>query len=226
VIRPALLISALLLAGCSDLTEGAGGVVALEIDQPQSLTLEIGETLALTARALDKNGDPVDAAVTWRAADPTLTVDPATGAITGVSAGTGRVQAFAGDLSSGLVQFSVIPAADTLIVTTPVVTVPPGAPSSAALVAQLQSFTAGALQDRPLIYAIVDPPEVVPHLVELPGGVLTDTLNTGTDGAVSSVTLNRVTLAQPDTAIVEVRAFRTRGAPVAGSGQRFTVIFQ
>jgi hypothetical protein len=76
------------------------------------------------------------------------------------------------------------------------------------------------------VYAIVDPPEVVPHLVELPGGVLTDTLNTGTDGAVTSVTLNRATLAQPDTAIVEVRAFRTRGAPVPGSGQRFIVIFQ
>ena len=61
---------------------------------------------------------------------------------------------------------------------------------------------------------------------ELPGAVYTDTVNTGTDGAVSTVTLNRATLAQPDTAIVEVRAFRTRGAPVAGSGQRFTVIFQ
>jgi Bacterial Ig-like domain (group 2) len=226
VIRPALLIPALLLAACSNLTEGAGGVVALEIQQPASLDLEIGETLALTAQALDKDGNPVDAAVTWRAVDPTLTVDPATGVITGVSAGSGRVQAFAGDLSSGLLQFSVVPAADTLIVTTPIVTVAPGAPASAPLVAALQSFTAGPLQDRPIIYAIIDPPETVPHLVELPGGVLTDTLNTGTDGAVSSVTLNRATLAQPDTAIVEVRAFRTRGAPVAGSGQRFTVIFQ
>jgi len=225
VIRPALLLPALLLLGCSNLTE-SGGVVALEIEQPQFTSVEIGESLPLVATALDKDGNPVDAAVTWRAPDPTLTVDPATGVITGVSAGTGRVQAFAGNLSSSLLQFTVIPAADTLIVTNAVVTVAPGAPASDPLVAQIQSFTAGPLQDRPIIYAIIDPPEVVPHLVELPGGVLTDTLNTGTDGAVSSVTLNRATLAQPDTAIVEVSAFRSRGAPVPGSGQRFTVIFQ
>jgi hypothetical protein len=62
--------------------------------------------------------------------------------------------------------------------------------------------------------------------VTLPGGVLIDTLNTGTDGAVSSVTLNRVDIAQPVTAIVEVRAERTRGSAVPGSGQRFIVTFQ
>ena len=225
--RSALLLPILLALGCSDLTEGAGGVVSLEITQPASLTIETGETLSLTAQALDKDGNPVDAAVTWRAPDPTLTVDPATGVITGVSPGTGRVQAFAGNLSSGLVQFSVIARADTLIVTDSVFTVAPGGPASPPLVAQLQSFNpAGALPDRPVVYAIIDPPEVIPHLVELPGGVLTDTVNTGTDGAVSSVTLNRAALAQPDTAIIEVRAFRTRGAPVPGSGQRFIVIFQ
>ena len=124
-------------------------------------------------------------------------------------------------LATNLVAFDA-----PLIVTNPIITVAPGAPASDPLVAQIQSFTAGPLQDRPIIYAIIDPPEVVPHLVELPGGVLTDTLTTGPDGAVSSVTLNRATLAQPDTAIVEVSAFRTRGAPVPGSGQRFTVIFQ
>jgi hypothetical protein len=226
VSRSALLLSILLVLGCSDLTEGAGGVVQLQVTLPQLLTIEIGETLALTARALDKDGNEVAFPVTWLAPDPTLTVDAA-GVITGVSAGTGRVQAFAGNLPSAVVQFTVIPRADTLIVTDSVFTIAPLGPASPPLVAQLQSFSpAGPLADRPIVYAIVDPPEVVPHLVELPGGVLTDTLNTGTDGAVTSVTLNRATLAQPDTAIVEVRAFRTRGAPVPGSGQRFRVIFQ
>jgi hypothetical protein len=226
VSRSALLLSILLVLGCSDLTEGAGGVVQLQVTLPQLLTIEIGETLALTARALDKDGNEVAFPVTWLAPDPTLTVDAA-GVITGVSAGTGRVQAFAGNLPSAVVQFTVIPRADTLIVTDSVFTIAPLGPASPPLVAQLQSFSpAGPLADRPIMYAIVDPPEVVPHLVELPGGVLTDTLNTGTDGAVTSVTLNRATLAQPDTAIVEVRAFRTRGAPVPGSGQRFRVIFQ
>jgi hypothetical protein len=227
VTRPARLLALLLVLGCSSLTEGAGGVVGLQINQPDFAEIEIGETLALSAQALDKDGNPVAAAVTWRAPDPTLTVDPATGVITGVSEGTGRVQAFAGNLASGLVQFSVIARADTLILTDSVFTVAPGGAASPPLVAQLQSFNpAKALPDRPIVYAITDPPEVVPHLVELPGGVLTDTLPTGTDGAVSSVTLNRAALAQPDTAIVEVSAFRTRGAPVPGSGQRFIVIFQ
>jgi hypothetical protein len=41
------------------------------------------------------------------------------------------------------------------------------------------------------------------------------------------VTLNRVAgIAQPDTAIVEIRSSRTGGEPVPGSGQRFIVIFQ
>ena len=224
--RSALLSSILLVLGCSDLTVGSGGVVQLEVTQPQLLTIEIGETLALTARALDKDGNEVAAPVTWLAPDPTLTVDAA-GVITGVSAGTGRVQASAGNLPSAVLQFTVIPRADTLIVTDSVFTIIPGGAASPPLVAALQSFNlAGPLADRPIVYAVIDPPEVVPHLVELPGGVLTDTLNTGTDGAVTSVTLNRATLAQPDTAIVEVRAFRTRGAPVPGSGQRFRVIFQ
>jgi len=226
VSRSALLFSILLVLGCSGLTEGAGGVVELEVTQPNLLTIEIGETLPLTARALNKDGNEVATPVTWLAPDPTLTVD-ATGVITGVSAGTGRVQAFAGNLPSAVVQFTVIPRVDTLIVTDSVFTIAPGGATSPPLVAQLQSFNpAGPVADRPIVYAITDPPEVVPHLVELPGGVLTDTLNTGTDGAVTIVTLNRVTLAQPDTAIVEVRAFRTRGAPVPGSGQRFRVIFQ
>jgi hypothetical protein len=228
VSRLALVSTLLLVLGCSDLTEEAGGVVALEIRIPEILSLEVGETLPLSASALDKEGNPVAADVAWRTPDATLTVDPATGVITGVSPGPGRVQAFVGQLASSLVQFTVIPRADTLIVIDSVLTVAPGVPASAPMVAYLQSHNPTAvLPERPVVYAITSPPDVGPHTVELPGGVLTDTVNTGTDGAVSTVTLNRVSsIAQPDTAIVEVRAFRTRGAPVPGSGQRFIDIFQ
>jgi len=228
VSRSALPLLFLVMLRCSDLTEGAGGVIGLEIRTPEVLIIEVGETLPLSARALDKNGDSVAAEITWRAPDATLTVDPLTGVITGISPGAGRVQAFAGQLASGLVQFTVIPSADTLILTDSVFTVAPGVPASPPLVAQVQSFNpAGPLADRPVVYAITSPPDIGPRTVELPGGVLIDTLTTGTDGAVSSVTLNRVAgIAQPDTAIVEVRAFRTHGAAVPGSGQRFIVVFQ
>jgi hypothetical protein len=216
---------ALLVLGCSDLTEGPGGVVALEITTPNLRTIEVGEMLDLSARPLNKDGDSVAAEVIWVAPDPTLTVEPATGVITGVSPGTGRVQATSGSLSSELVQFNVIARADTLIVTDSIFTVAAGVPASPPLVAQLQTLSPAAapLADRPVEYAIVTPTD---GSVTLPGGVLIDTLNTGTDGAVSSVTLNRANIAQPISAIVQVRASRTRGADVPGSGQRFTVTFQ
>jgi hypothetical protein len=227
--RWVLLLSAVALQGCSNLTEGAGGVVGLEIQAPSLKTIEIGETLQLTAVALDKDGNPVATPIDWRAPDTTLTVDGATGAITGVFPGTGHVQAFSGSLASELETFTVIARADTLILTgDSVLTVAPGVTASAPLLVQLQSFSpAGPLPSRPVVYAVTSPPDVGPHTVELPGAVLTDTALTGTDGAVSSVTLNRVNgTTQPATAIVEVRAFRTRGEPVPGSGQRFTVNFQ
>jgi hypothetical protein len=217
------------LQGCSNLSEGSGGVVELQIVTPTSTTIEIGQTLPLTVVALDKDGNPVNTPVTWQAPDPTLTVDAVTGVITGVSAGTGRVQAFAGSLSSALLTFSVIAVADTLVIPgDSVFTVPPGVTNTAPLVVQLRSFSPDAgLPSRPVIYTVTSPPDVGPHTVELPGAVLADTVLTGTDGAVSSVTLIRVNgTTQPDTAIVEVRAVRASGAAVPGSGQRFIVLFQ
>jgi hypothetical protein len=226
--RWALLLSVVGLQGCSNLTEGAGGVVGLEIQTPSLNTIEVGETLQLTVQALDKDGNPVAAPVTWLAQDTTLTVDAA-GAITGVFPGPGHVQAFSGSLASELETFTVIARADALVLTgDSVITVPAGVTASAPLLVELQSFSpAGPLPSRPVVYTVTSPPDVGPHTVELPGAVLTDTVLTGTDGAVSSVTLNRVNgTTQPATAIVEVRAFRTRGEAVPGSGQRFTVNFQ
>jgi hypothetical protein len=125
VTRWAVLFAAMGVLGCSDLTEGAGGVVALEITVPTVSTIEVGQMLQLTARAVDKDDNPVNVPITWRAADPTLTVD-ASGLITGVSVGVGRVQAFTGSLASPVVSFTVI------------ATVVPPAPASAPLVTQRQ----------------------------------------------------------------------------------------
>ena len=229
--RSAGLLSLVLVVSCSGLDESAGGVVALQLQLPVVHSIEVGQSLQLTAVALDKDGLPVSAEINWRAPDPTLTVDSLSGVITGVSPGTGRVQAFEGSLSSELVSFTVTARPDTLlIVGDSVLTVASTATASAPLSVQVQTVSppGTGLGAWPVIYTITAPPDVGgPHPVELSGGVLSDTVATGTDGAVSTVTLNRVAgIAQPDTAIVEIRASRTSGEPVPGSGQRFIVIFQ
>jgi hypothetical protein len=62
--------------------------------------------------------------------------------------------------------------------------------------------------------------------VQLVGGVQSDTVTTSTDGT-APIALSAVAgQVPPDTAIVEVRANRTRGSVVPGSGQRFIVLFQ
>jgi len=105
--RWAVLIMSAIALGCSNLTEGAGGVVQVEITQPAITQIEVGQTLRLTARALDRNGDPVAVPITWRTSDTTLTVDDQ-GLVTGVAPGTGQVQAFAGSLASARVSLTVI----------------------------------------------------------------------------------------------------------------------
>src|SRR5262249_285290 len=102
-------------SGCSNLNEVEGGVVALEVTEPTPPTIEVNESLQLSARALNKDGDSVAANIVWSAADPTLSVGPSTGILTGVSPGTGRVQANVGSLRSALLTFNVIAPADTII---------------------------------------------------------------------------------------------------------------
>ena len=224
----ALRASLVLVLGCSDLTEGAGGVVELEIQVPAVTTVEVGEGLQLSARALDRDGNPVTVPISWRSSDPLVTIDD-TGLAIGVSPGTGEVQAFAGSLASERVRLTIIARADTLmLVGDSVVVVAAEAPASAPLVVQLLSFSQpDPLPSRPLVYAITSPPDVGPHSVELPGGVLIDTVSTGATGLEQGVTLNRVAgVPAPDTAIVQVRSYRASGADVPGSGQRFIILFQ
>ena len=103
----AVLVTASLALGCSNLTEGAGGVVQLEITQPAVTQIEVGQLLQLTARALDRDGNPVDAPITWLGTDATLTVD-AQGLVTGVAPGTGQVQALTGNLASPRISLTVV----------------------------------------------------------------------------------------------------------------------
>jgi hypothetical protein len=92
----------------------------------------------------------------------------------------------------------------------------------------LQSFhPAGALPGRPVIYAITSPdPASSTPTVTLADGVVVDTILTGTDGIATTSLAQVPGTTPPPTVIVDVRAQRTRGATVPGSGQRFVVTFQ
>jgi hypothetical protein len=228
VTRLAALVSLIVVLGCSDLTEGAGGVVELEVRVPAVTSVEAGEVLQLSARALDNDGNPIDVPISWLSSDPSVTIDD-TGLATGVAPGTAQVQAFAGSLSSERIILTVIARADTLVlVGDSVITVPAEAAGSTPLGVQLLSFSQpDPLPSRPVVFTVVSPPDVGPHSVELPGGVLVDTVSTTATGLDPSVTLNRVAgVASPDTAVVQVRSYRASGADVPGSGQRFIVVFQ
>jgi hypothetical protein len=227
--RWAYLLPLLAGAACSGLKEGEGGVVGLELELPSFQTLEVGEQIQLVARDLDVEGNVVNATIDWRASDDAVRVDP-TGLVTAVGPGSSEVQAVVGSLASEQLTFSVLAPADTLIIAGDSVfiistaTVPP---ASATLAVRLESRTPpGPVGSRPVIYEITQPLAGAAPVVQLTGGVQSDTVDTGTDGG-ASIALSLVAgQIPPDTAIVAVRAERIRGSAVPGSGQRFIVLFQ
>lgn len=228
--RPWLhLLPLLAAAACSGLDEGEGGVVGLEIQAPADPKLEVGEQIQLSARALDVEGETVDAAIEWRVSDDALSVD-ATGLVTGLQQGAADVQAAVGSLTSARVALSVLARADTLIIDgDSVLIIPLGVdpPVVATLAVRLESFApAGPAGSLPVIYEITQPVAGTTPVVALSGGVQSDTLTT-TAAGTTTTTLSLVAgQTAPDTAIVEVRANRLRGSIVPGSGQRFIVLFQ
>ncbi len=228
-LRPALLLLA--AAACSKLSGDSGVPVALEVRVPAATQVEVGDTIQLTARALNQQGDSVDAPITWRTPDTlTVAIDSLTGRLTGVTAGTGRIQARSGSLVSSFVSFTVLARVDTLQIIPPDSSrVAAGVIASGPLVVELDSLNPlGPVAGRPVIYDVVLPLFGQPgDTVALNGKGLTATAITGSDGQPTSpVTLNRVAgQPSPDSAQVEVRAQRPSGAPVPGSGQRFIIRF-
>lgn len=235
--RRAWSLAACLVTACSNLTADNGGVVSLEVQRPEPATVEVGDTIQLTAVALDRNGEPVDATITWRTADTTISVESATGRVTGVVPdATGRVQASETTLSSQLITLNVLPAADTLAVPPDTLLVAPEAAASPVLAAAVLSKSDTAVSGfvpasgTRLIFSITSPVFADPaaRTVELPGGVLVDTLVSDASGqALPDATVNRITgKTAPDTVRVTISALHRSGKTVAGSGQQIVVVFQ
>jgi hypothetical protein len=223
------LLPLLAVMACSNLEEGQGGVVALEILLPTTTTIEVGEQVQLSARALDADGETVDATIDWRSRGTALTVD-ATGLVTAVAAGASQVQAAVGALVSEQVTFNVQARADTVIIVGDSVFIIPVAadpPVTANPTIRLETLSPpGPVASQPVIFDITEPIAGTVPVVELSNGAQSDTVSTTSEG-LATVTLNLVTgQVPPDTAIVEVRATRLRGSVVPGSGQRFIILFE
>lgn len=104
-----LLVSALM--ACSALPSTGDGIVALEIQYTPPLVLKLGETLTLSARALNQQGDPVPAEIRWQTPDTlAISVDSVSGVVRALlGTGTGRIQARVGTLNSDLLSIALQP---------------------------------------------------------------------------------------------------------------------
>lgn len=106
--RTMVFLAAAAAIGCGSLPDQGGGIVALEIRIPDS-TLVINDTLTLHARAIDLNGDSVDAKIFWRTPDTALiSLDTVVGTVVArVGSGNARVQARTGTLLSGILSIGL-----------------------------------------------------------------------------------------------------------------------
>jgi hypothetical protein len=225
------------LAACSDIAGTDSGVVVLEVIRPDPASVEVGEALQLQSRALDASGAVVpDAVITWTTGDTTVTLEGATGLVTGRFAGPARVQAAEGTLRSQPVTIAVLARADSLAVQPDTLVVLPTETVSPPLVANVltRSDTAASgfigAEDHTLVATIVQPVfgDPASRTVQFTGGVLADTASTDVAGAPApAFTLSRIEgQTAPDTVLVEFTVTRPSGGPVPGSGGRIAVVFQ
>jgi hypothetical protein len=218
------------LLACSDLSGTGGGVVALELRLPSPAVVEQHDTLVLSARALNANGDPVTAQIFWRSPDSILVVDSTGLVTTDSSSGSGRIQARTGSLLSDLVLLEIHRRSDTLALQGPTtITVPAADSASAALVAAVQSLTpdTAGISNTRLLYEVVETADATGKL-RFQGGGLSLRAATGLTGQpLVPVTLRKVPgTTPPATVTVRVTANRPSGLAVPGSGQVFTISFQ
>jgi hypothetical protein len=221
--------------GCSNLSGDTDIPVVLEIRAPAPVggsapPVEIGDTFQLRARALNQDGDSIAAELTWRTPDPSLIfVEPATGRISGKTAGSGRVQVTSGSLTSDPVTFSVVPAAESLVIVQPdSARIALADTASIPLVAELDTLNpTGPLQGRQLTYTISNIFGQPGDTASLGGGVMSRAVTTSALGQPTiSVYVRPIPAAsRPDSVYVVVTATRPSGIPIPGSGQRFIVRF-
>ena len=200
--------------------------------------VEVGDTLRLQVRVLDRGGDSVAGVAVRLAVLDTayLAVDSADLAVIGrADTTTARVVALAGAIRSDPLTIRVpaghadslarvSPAADTLVATDTV---------SALLKVRVLDLTtapdtAGPLLDRSVRFTVVDPvfPRTDTATVRFANDSLGQTVRTGGSDSTATVTFRRRRGVPPDSVVVQAAATRSSGAALRGSPVRFVVRFQ
>ena len=232
----------MLLAGCTAITGDFSDVVAILYTGPDAPSVAEGDTMTLTAVALDKNGDPLpEHPVIWRVLEPDtvqvgFTLDSVTGLVTALFAGKGRVQGDADGLRTSPITVTVRAVADSIAALQDTVTFPATDTESPTLGATVYdvspSGVATALAAAPVRFALVSPVPGTPEAATLalaapgqdPGSDPHTALVTTVANGTAFATLRRVGVGQPDTAVVEAVALTAAGGIIPGVPARFTVL--
>jgi uncharacterized protein YjdB len=234
------------LTACKQLTGSFSNVVAIAYTGPTAPTVEVGDTIRLTAHALDAAGDSVpDAAVTWAVLELDtvrvgFSLDSTTGLITGLYPGSGRVVAAVENLQTDPITVTVTARPDSIALAgSPVDTVGPGAVASSPLETVLWDLTTTPGTSTPIAgktvtYRLVDPAPGTAAaqglgLAPAGGTVGADTTQaavvTNGNGIASAELLILGSATPPDSAVVEAGAVTALGDTVPGSPVRFVVYF-
>ena len=203
---------------------------------PADPFVEVGDTLRLHVRVLDRGGDTIPATGARLAVIDTayLTLDSADLAVIGrATTSAARVVALAGKLRSDPYSINV-PAghADSLALAGPAADTlgPEDSVSTGLRVTMLDLTTtpgsAAPLSGRPVRFVIVQPafrPDTA--TVRLADDSLTQTVLTDATGTATA-TVRRRRGTQPDSVVVQALARRSSGAALRGSPVSFVVRFQ
>jgi hypothetical protein len=233
-------------AACSLVGIDLDSVIAVEVTVPDSGRVEEGDTLLLSARALNARGDSVPGAVfVWERIDTgKIILDAATGRVIGVTPTSAvRVRARHDNLPSNPISLAVLAAADTVqpepagAVRDTIFSSVPADSLSSPLQVKLLDLTTNpppaapaALANRPVTFSLTLYPggnggaRLVVAAADT--GVTQLVVKTGATGLSAVRVKLRAGQTLPDSAVVAASATRANGSTVPGSPVTFSVVVQ
>lgn len=234
-------------AACTEFTGDFSDIIALEYTGPTSPSVEEGDTVRLTARALDIRGDTLpDAEIVWRVieldtVDVGFVLDSVTGLIAGVHpGGPWRVQGSAEGLQiDPPISVRVTAAPDSAArADTGAVVMSVAQNQTSSLTVAVFDLTTTPDQPGPaggarVRYQLVDPE---PGSAQANGIAIVVTAEVGDDPHAAETESNsagqaaafvrRVGTSQPDSVLIDAVVFTARGDTVPGSPIRFLVLIE